>query len=718
MRDCFEVDMTADISAPKSSPLQSWIKLLASLAPSFPNRHPLITAVKMKRPDKSYFLPLIILFLPLLVPEAADLPTFPEEGRWSVATSWSDGWPADWHHAKVTSSQTVGEWTIYEGKLSLATGLLKLRDSVRLVDEQTGLTEVRRRWDWMGENELDRVTLSIRLSVEGMKEGRPFLPGISYYDNPAGQSVDSTRIPVIQAAKGKRRGFYEEHRFPMAFAAAEGELAGQLSVAALHTIPSPAPNSHRSDQWWSLGIEYLAKGEVELAAYSGAVASNGKNAIIKGHQKKFHDYDEAWITLKPKMTVEKTFFIEAHPVAKRGSGFQKPLWTAIQLANPFNPDGFPPLMEVIDRKFNDSLERWQEGPGYAGIKAFPAERTWIDLAWAGQSEAYAYPFLQLGHLFDLPDVAGYVQKGLDFISTSPFTKDGFSIRYDYGKREWWDRRNPLSQGQAVNNMLDALPLARTHASLDTSKWEAFLIRACDHHADQVLADDWHPVSTNEGFLIAPLAKASALFDEPRYLKAALKPGEHYRDRHLSMDEPYWGGTLDARCEDKEGAWAALQGFMALHDVTGEQAYLDAAIHAGDVVLSYVYVWDVELPPGRLTDNNFKTRGWTTVSAQNMHLDVYGVLCTPEFWKLGELTGNIDYQRLARIMLVACGQLIDPLGSQGEQMHQTNYAQHYDYENLDGVRGDYVENWNVYWISAHFLVATSKLDQMGVDWLSW
>ena len=70
------------------------------------------------------------------------------------------------------------------------------------------------------------------------------------------------------------------------------------------------------------------------------------------------------------------------------------------------------------------------------------------------------------------------------------------------------------------------------------------------------------------------------------------------------------------------------------------------------------------------------------------------------------------------MLVACGQLIDPLGSQGEQMHQTNYVQHYDYDSLEGVRGDYVEQWNVYWISAHFLVATSKLDEMGVDWQEW
>ena len=660
----------------------------------------------------------LILMSSFLELKAAELPGFPEEGRWSVATNWSDGWPTDWYHANASTTRWIDDWTIYEGGIDLGSGVLKLRDSVRVVDEQSGLTEVRRRWDWQGEEALDQVTLSIRLSVDGMKEGRPFLPGISYYDNPAGQSVDATRIPVIQAAQGNRRGFYEEHRYPMVFAAAEGTVRGELGFAALHTIPSPAPNGNVYDQWWSLGIEYLDDGEVELAAYSGPVASNGKNAIIKGHQKKFHDYDEAWITLKPGMIVEKTFFIEAGAVAKRGAGFQQPLWTAIRIANPFNPDGFPPLKEVIDRKFNDSLERWREGPGYAGIKAFPAERKWIDLAWAGQSEAYAYPFLKLGEVFKLPNIESYVQKGLDFITTSPFTEDGFSIRYDFGTGEWWDRRNPLSQGQAVNNLLDALPLARENERLDTSKWEAFLKRACDHHADSVLADDWRPVSTNEGFLIAPLAKASALFDEPNYLKAALKAGEHYMGRHLSMDEPYWGGTLDARCEDKEGAWAALQGFMALYEVTGKQAYLDAAIHAGDVVLSYVYLWDVDLPPGRLTDNHFKTRGWTTVSAQNMHLDVYGVLCTPEFWRLGEITGNQDYQKLARIMLVACGQLIDPLGSQGEQMHQTNYAQHYDYDDLKGVRGDYVESWNVYWISAHFLVATSKLDEMGVDWQSW
>ena len=47
-------------------------------------------------------------------------------------------------------------------------------------------------------------------------------------------------------------------------------------------------------------------------------------------------------------------------------------------------------------------------------------------------------------------------------------------------------------------------------------------------------------------------------------------------RHLTMEEPYWGGTLDATCEDKEGAWAAFQGFLAAYDLAPTKKYLDAA----------------------------------------------------------------------------------------------------------------------------------------------
>lgn len=668
---------------------------------------------------------------------AAASPATP--GKWRIATDWGEGWPTGWREANASTKETVGEWTIASGTLELPTGTWKLRDAYRPT-RHAGVTEIRRQWHWTGDETLDRVTLSFIVNLPELRDARPFLPGISYYDNPAGRRIDATRIPVIKAnapppptigardgstaANGsdRSRGFYEEHRYPLPFAAIEAVHQDTRYTFALHSVPSPARHGNRDDQWWSLGVEFTAQG-AEIAAYSGPVASNGRHAIIKGHQHAWHAYDEAWITVPPDTIIEKTFHVQTAPTPHRGHGFRAPLWTSLALTQPYNPEGFPALREVIALKLADTENRWREGPGFAGIKSFPSDhrtaRNWIDLAWAGQSEAYAYPYLQLGDRFDVVKPIDRIQRGYDFIATSSFTERGFSIRYDFAAGEWLDdRRNPLSQSQAMNNLLDALRLAEKRDDLNTSQWEVFLRRASDLHAERVLHRDWHPVSTNEGFLIAPLAKASAQLGNPRYLQAAIKAAEHYMARHLSMDEPYWGGTLDARCEDKEGAWAALQGFLTLFDLTQDDRYLGAAQHAADVIISYVYVWDVPLPAGRLTDHGFKTRGWTSVSVQNMHLDVYGVLCAPALWRLGDITGNQDYHRLARLMIVACGQLLDPRGSQGEQIQQTNYAQHYDYEDLAGVRGDYVESWNVYWISAHFLVAAAQLDEMGVAWMEW
>ena len=68
---------------------------------------------------------------------------FPDEGRWSVATSWADGWPAEWHHASPVTTEKSGDWTIHEGKLDLPGGTLLLRDAERT--RRDHLTEVRRR---------------------------------------------------------------------------------------------------------------------------------------------------------------------------------------------------------------------------------------------------------------------------------------------------------------------------------------------------------------------------------------------------------------------------------------------------------------------------------------------------------------------------------------------------------------------------------------------
>jgi hypothetical protein len=211
-----------------------------------------------------------------------------------------------------------------------------------------------------------------------------------------------------------------------------------------------------------------------------------------------------------------------------------------------------------------------------------------------------------------------------------------------------------------------------------------------------------------------LCRASELFNNADYRRGAVRAAEHYARRHVEMDEPYWGGTLDARCEDKEGAFAALQGFLAAYELTGQEKFLDWARHACDVVLTYLVIWDIDLPPGRLRNHRFKTRGWTVVSPQNQHIDAYGVLIAPEVYRLGQILEDERLEQLALLMYRSCGQLIDPYGSQGEQPQHTNYAQRGKVSDIHALRGGYVEDWTVFWITAHFLNAAAQFEELGAD----
>jgi hypothetical protein len=115
----------------------------------------------------------------------------------------------------------------------------------------------------------------------------------------------------------------------------------------------------------------------------------------------------------------------------------------------------------------------------------------------------------------------------------------------------------------------------------------------------------------------------------------------------------------------------------------------------------------------LADHGFKSRGWTGVSAQNQHLDVYGVVIAPSVYKMGIYLQNEALKKLAKTMYLSCGQLTDPRGSQGEQIQETNFAQQGEMSDVFRLRGGYSEGWTVYWITAHFLHAAAQFKALGV-----
>ncbi|MEK7993807.1 MAG: hypothetical protein AAB403_08410, partial [Planctomycetota bacterium] len=400
--------------------------------------------------------------------------------------------------------------------------------------------------------------------------------------------------------------------------------------------------------------------------------------------------------------------------------FQRPTRTSLDLFRPYSVEGMPTFSEIIEAKYRYAKTRWHEDGQIAGFRKYP-DREYFVFGWCGQAAAPGYALLVLENELRDAKAREMATKSLDFLSTAEFYDQGFYTWYDYKQKKWQQggkRPELLSQGQAMLNFANAIRAGRAKG-LDASRWEEFLRKACDFHAKRILSDDWNPLSTNEAFFIAPLCKAHQLLGAEMYRRAAEKAGKLYASRHLGMDEPYWGGTLDASCEDKEGAFAAFQGFLSLYELTREPDYLKWAEHACDVVLTYMVVWDIDVPAGRLRDHGFKTRGWTAVSVQNQHIDVFAVLITPDIYRLGQYLNRDELKKLAILMYRSCGQLIDPYGSQGEQPHHTNYAQHGKFAqrlksgDISGIRGDYVEEWTVFWITAHFLNAAAQFKELGL-----
>ncbi|MHC4366078.1 MAG: hypothetical protein ACYSW8_00520 [Planctomycetota bacterium] len=628
-----------------------------------------------------------------LVLDGKNVLTSPPEGLWSIATDWTDSWPSGWVHARATEIERLGDWTILRGQLQTPAGKWLLSDSYR---PEGRVIKCVRRFTWQGKETAKRVTLSVRFQCPG-KGSKVVLPGILYHGNPSG--ARSGRVPVYSGKAGEE-AIYEEHRFPMPFASLEWAEGSELRAAALHSLPSPAPCGNLKDQWWSLGLVAKERG-TEMVLLSGPCASNGKRSSIKGTQRRFVLYDSSYLNVPPGTIIEKTFYLQAYPVARDGAGFQQATRTSVEIFSPCSVDGMPTFAEIIAAKYRFAKTRWHEDGDIAAFKKYP-DRDYFVFGWCGQAASPGYALQVLADELDA-DALRMATRSLDFLSSAEFYDKGFYTWYDYGKKRWTPRNRPelLSQGQAMLNFANAIRVGRTKG-LDTSRWHAFLRKACDFHAGKILSDNWN------------------LLKDDTYRRAAVKAGQVYASRHLSMDEPYWGGTLDASAEDKEGAFAALQGFVALYELTKDRKYLEWAEHACDVVLTYVVVWDIDMPAGRLRDHGFKTRGWTAVSVQNQHIDVFGVLITPDIYRLGQYTNNDELKKLAILMYRSCGQLLDPYGSQGEQPHHTNYAQdgrfvrRMESQGPVGVRGNYVEDWTVFWITAHFLNAAAQFKELGMS----
>ena len=629
--------------------------------------------------------------------------SIPADEYFAVAADFQERLPVKWHYGKIDHWEKVGNGVVFYGKIEIPEGVIQCRDCCEI---KNSLLHICRRWHYSGKC-VKKITLTYRFR-QMRSSSDILLPGVLYYGNPSGKNTPG--VPYLNGTPGEM-AFFEEHRIPMPFISAEKDG----TAGAIHFVPSPVPQAERTDTWWSCGVRY-EKDFTELAGYSGFVSCNGQHGAIKNGQKVLIQLPGDGMTLSDGLIVEKCFALQCSSGCSEGSGFIPAVEAALKL----HPLKKLPIDagELIRKKYRYALSRDYQKGKIAGSLFNSSENgsPSIVFGWCGRSETLGFAAPWIGEKCGDSQAWERAEKYLDFLVSSPIDERGFCLEY-YIDEDVFQEHNFVSQGQTMETFAMALTAFRNAGKTVKKSYLEFLEKVCSFFHNRVMSENWRPVSTNEAFFVSPLAMAAKLLNKAEFKVSALKIADHYIERHLSMKEPYWGGTLDASCEDKEGAVAAMTAFFEAWNLSGEQRYLDAVYHASAVFLTYLQLWDIPMPPGRLADNVFRSAGWTTVSVQNMHLDVYGVWVAPLLYKIAAALNKTDWQAIALPMVINCGQMTDIFGGQGEQFEQTNFSQRPVKLAEEPLRGGYSERWVVFWITAAFLNTAAQFELMGLSLFS-
>ncbi len=229
----------------------------------------------------------------------------------------------------------------------------------------------------------------------------------------------------------------------------------------------------------------------------------------------------------------------------------------------------------------------------------------------------------------------------------------------------------------------------------------------DGHFPRKYRDDGTHVDASGGSTpsaTSTLVMGYKYFKDKRCLKAA-KLSVDYLEKNIISKSDYFSSTLDANCEDKEAAISAVTATYYLAMVTkGKERghYVDLCRQAAYFALSWYYLWDVPFAPGQmLGDLGFKTRGWSNVSVENNHVDVFVFELHHIVKWLAETLGEKRFGQMADVIHTSLCQLLptqDRLCGIGVPGYNPEVVQHthWDYgKNGKGFYNDiFAPGWTI------------------------
>lgn len=185
----------------------------------------------------------------------------------------------------------------------------------------------------------------------------------------------------------------------------------------------------------------------------------------------------------------------------------------------------------------------------------------------------------------------------------------------------------------------------------------------DGHYARKFRDDGSDVDASGGSTpsaTSTLVMGYKYFGDKRYLQAAKRTVD-YLEREIISKSDYFSSTLDANCEDKEAAISAVTATYYLAMVTKgqeRQRYTELCKRAAYFALSWYYLWDVPFAEGQmLGDLGFQSRGWSNVSVENNHVDVFVFELAHIVKWLAEETNEPRFARIYDVIRSSLTQLL-------------------------------------------------------------
>ena len=150
-----------------------------------------------------------------------------------------------------------------------------------------------------------------------------------------------------------------------------------------------------------------------------------------------------------------------------------------------------------------------------------------------------------------------------------------------------------------------------------------------------------------------------------YLEAAIRAGEWTYEREYIGFE-YRGGTCDQLdYMDKESGIYCMFGFMSLYDITGEKKWLDAAVGAADYVETFTFVANFPIVmPYKHPFQRYHITGQSNVTVGFGGGDCYMAACSYVYYRLYLMTGDKQYCDFSEFLNKNCKQVNDVDGSTG------------------------------------------------------